>query len=212
MRHLVIPGSPEFLAEGLRRRLGVRWPFAVAVVLTAFAASGSAFAATGGRATRDSFADRWSHYVAGEETCPGASSTSAAMAVQMRAMTCLIKHARTTSGLPTLRTSPVLALAARRKADAIQRCNAFEHAPCGGKPSDVAVRAGYSGRFGENLYLGGGAYGSAHEAVQEWLRSRPHREQLLSRTWRVQSFYAARVAELDGFVDATLWVAQFGDR
>ena len=210
---LVTTKRTESLDERLRRKFGFKRSVAVvAAVAAALLASSLALAASGGSSTSDSSADRWSRYLADEATCPGSSSTSSPFAAEVRAMTCLINHARAAHGLPRLRTSPVLVVAARRKGEAIQRCNAFEHAPCGGKPSDVAVRAGYSGRFAENLYLGEGNFGSPREALQEWLSSGPHRAQVLSPKWRVQSLYAARVAELDGFVDATLWVAQFGDR
>ena len=98
------------------------------------------------------------------------------------------------------------------KIEQIERCGVFDHAPCGGSASAVATRVGYSGAFGENLYIGEGALGSAREALKEWLASRPHRENLFSKNWRVHSLYAAHVGELDGFVGATVWVLQFGDR
>jgi uncharacterized protein YkwD len=185
-----------------------------AVVLSALATGRIGIAASQHSPTsskRGSAKDRWRAYLADEATCPG-GPTSAPLASQARTLNCLINYARAERGLRRLRISPVLSVAARRKAEAIQRCHVFDHAPCGGQPSDVAVRAGYTGRFAEALYLGERHYGSPRWAVNEWLHSAPHRAQLLSPSWRAYSGYAARVAELDGMHDATLWVAQFGDR
>jgi len=162
-----------------------------------------------------SFAGRtnpWSAYVATDSRCPGAGVVGAPLAAGVRTMACLINYARTTRGLRKLAMSPKLSVAARLKAEQIQRCGVYDHAPCGGTPWGVADRVGYPGSFGENLYLGETTLGSPRGAVEEWLASRPHRENMFSKSWRVQSLYAAHVDELDGFVDATLWVAQFGDR
>jgi len=137
---------------------------------------------------------------------------SAPAAAQMKTMTCLVNYARAAKGLRRLRVSPLLSVAARRKAEEIQRCHVFDHAPCGGKFDDVAVRAGYSGSLGENLLLGEGYYGAPRSALAEWLTSAGHRAILFSSHWRVQSAYVAHVAELDDLHDATLWITQFGDR
>jgi len=157
-------------------------------------------------------ANPWSAYVASEVTCPGAGVVGAPVAAEIRTMACLINYARSNRGLRKLASSSKLAVAARIKAEQIQRCGVFDHAPCGGTPWAVADRVGYSGSFGENLYIGETTLGSPREAVLEWLASRPHRENMFSKSWRVQSLYATHVDELDGFVDATLWIAQFGDR
>lgn len=138
--------------------------------------------------------------------------TRASLEDQVRTMACLINYARTARGLPKVRLSPKLLVAARLKADDIRRCQVFDHAPCGGSPTAVASRAGYAGAFGENLYLGEGHLGSPRDALRQWLSSRPHRTNVLSRRWQVHSVYVAHIGHLDGFVDATLWVAQFGDR
>jgi len=127
-------------------------------------------------------------------------------------MTCLINYARSRRGLSRLQISRKLTAAARMKGEEIQRCGVFDHAPCGGSAYAVATRVGYGGAFAENLYLGEGRFGAASKALHEWLNSPAHRRNLFSRKWRAGSLYAAHVATLDGFVDATLWVAAFGDR
>jgi uncharacterized protein YkwD len=154
----------------------------------------------------------WERYLAPERTCPGGESTTAPLAAQTKTMACLVNYARAMKGLRKLRVSPLLSLAARRKGEEIQRCRVFDHAPCGGRFDEVAVEAGYSGSFGENLLLGEGSYGAPRWALAEWLASAGHRAILLSARWKVQSAYVAHVSELDGMHDATLWVAQFGDR
>jgi uncharacterized protein YkwD len=221
-----LPFQDEASGErGAGRYAIARLAVVVAVVLCALATSGLAagqdvsaepdLAGTPqllGGSARASSSDRWNTYLADEATCPGARSTSAPLAAQARTLNCLINHARAERGVKKLRISRVLTLAARHKAEAIQRCQVFDHAPCGGRASDVAVRAGYSGRFAETLYLGEGSFGSPHSALAEWLHSPAHREQIFSPRWQAYSVYAVHVAELDGMHDATLWVAQFGDR
>jgi len=157
-------------------------------------------------------ADPWSVYLADADRCPGADVVGGPPATQLKAMSCLINYARTTRGLRKLASSRKLSLAARLKAEQIERCGVFDHAPCGGTPWAVAERAGYAGSFGENLYIGETTLGSAREALKEWLGSRPHRANMFSKSWRVDSLYAMHVDRLDGFVDATVWIAQFGDR
>lgn len=156
--------------------------------------------------------DRWERYLADEATCPGGESTTVPLAAQVRTMTCLINYARAVKGVRKLRVSPKLSVAARRKAEDIQRCGVYDHAPCGGSFAAGAVKAGYSGSLGENLLLGEGYLGSPRHALAGWLASPGHRANVFSPLWRVQSAYVARVAELDQMHDAALWVTQFGDR
>ena len=156
--------------------------------------------------------DRWDRYLADEATCPGGESTSGSPSAQGRTMTCLINYARAVKGVRKLRVSPALSVAARRKAEEIQRCNVFDHAPCGGRFDAGALKAGYAGSMGENLLLGEGYYGSPRQALAGWLGSPGHRANVFSARWRVQSAYVTRVSELDELHDAALWVAQFGDR
>jgi len=153
----------------------------------------------------------WTSYVADEATCPGGDALVAPAAVQVKVMTCLVNYARAARGLKKLRFSPKLSTAARLKAQQIERCGVFDHAPCGGSATAVANRVGYKGSFGENLFIGEATAGTAREALREWLLSRPHRENLFDKDWRVHSPYVLHVDALDGFVDANVWVLQFGD-
>jgi uncharacterized protein YkwD len=194
-----VPGSTK------GSRLGVVPVFAALCALIGIFGAGPAQART------HAGAGPWSSYVAGESTCPGGDVFAAPAAAQAKVMTCLVNYARAARGLRKLRLSPKLSNAARLKAQQIERCGVFDHAPCGGSPTAVADRVGYKGSFGENLYMGQTTLGTARQALREWLASRPHRENMFDKDWRVQALSVVHVDELDGFVDANVWVLQFGD-
>ena len=156
--------------------------------------------------------DPWSSYLADERTCPGGEDADAPLDRQLETMRCLIDHARTRRGLSTLPVSPALSVAARLKGADIERCSTFAHAPCGGDPGDVARAAGYRGSFGENLYLAEDRSGAPRPALDGWLNSPHHRENLFRPDWRVQSLYVAKLKRFRKYHGATLWVSHFGDR
>jgi hypothetical protein len=82
--------------------------------------------------------DPWAAYLAPEAACPGGEDRSAAIAVQEHTMLCLLNWARGRRGLSPIPESSTLSLAARLKAEDIQRCGDFAHDACGKKPDDVA--------------------------------------------------------------------------
>jgi uncharacterized protein YkwD len=127
-------------------------------------------------------------------------------------MVCLIDFARAQRGLTALRVSAFLSIAARLKGEAIEKCRVFAHAPCGGDPHAVADQAGYVGGWGENIYMADGRYGAPRVALDGWLNSPGHRENLFRPEWRVHSLYVAKLTSFPGFHDPTLWVSEFGDR
>lgn len=156
--------------------------------------------------------DPWRSYLADERTCPNAESLDAPLRDQAATMICLIDYARRQLGLVELPVSPLLSTSVRLKGEAIVRCQVFAHAPCGGDPHDVAVQAGYVGSWGENIYIAAGRYGAPRPALDGWLNSPGHRENLFRPEWRAQSVYLVKVKEFPGgFSDATLWVSEFGD-
>jgi hypothetical protein len=155
--------------------------------------------------------DPWLSYLADERTCPGGEDEGAAITQQLETMLCLIDHARLVHGLRGLPVHPRLSQSAALKGRAIQRCQVFAHAPCGGDPSDVARQAGWEGSFGENLYIGDGRLGAPRPALDGWLNSAAHRENLLRPDWLVQSLYIAKLPRFRDHRDATLWVSHFGD-
>jgi uncharacterized protein YkwD len=156
--------------------------------------------------------DRWSSYLADERTCPGGEDVDAPLDRQLETMRCLIDYARARRGLSPLPVSPALSVAARLKGADIERCRTFAHAPCGGDPADVARAAGYRGSFGENLYLAEGRPGAPRPALDGWLNSPHHRENLFRADWQVQSLYVAKLPRFREYRGASLWVSHFGDR
>jgi uncharacterized protein YkwD len=156
--------------------------------------------------------DQWTSYLADERTCPGGEDADAPLDRQLETMRCLVDYARARRGLSTLPVSPLLSMAARLKGAEIERCETFAHAPCGGDAGQVARAAGYRGGFGENLYIAEGRSGAARPALDGWLNSSGHRENLFRPEWRVQSLYVAKLPRFREYRSATLWVSHFGDR
>jgi uncharacterized protein YkwD len=154
--------------------------------------------------------DPWKDYLASEASCPDAEDLDAPLPAQARTMICLINHARIVRRLRMLPVSAQLSLSATLKGQAIVRCKVFAHAPCGGDPHDVAIQAGFDGSWGENLYIADGRYGAPRPALDGWLNSPGHRENLFRPEWRVQSVYVVKLADFPGFSGPTLWVSQFG--
>ena len=71
---------------------------------------------------------------------------------------------------------------------------------------------GYSGVFGENLYLATGRWRAPRVAVDAWLNSPHHRENLFGRAWREQGLAVLTGESFGGFRDVAIWVSVFGDR
>jgi uncharacterized protein YkwD len=156
--------------------------------------------------------DPWAAYLADDRICPGAESTTAPLERQAETMVCLIDYARRVRGLSPLAVAPILSLAARLKGEGIVRCGNFDHAPCGPNSLDVANQVDYLGGWGENLYIAEGRFGAPRPALDGWLNSPEHRENLFHAEWRIQSIYVTKPTRFPGFRDSTLWVSEFGDR
>jgi hypothetical protein len=154
--------------------------------------------------------DPWKAYLADERTCPNAEDVSAPLSDQATTMICLINFARRGRGLEPLTVMPQLSQAALLKGGQIMRCRVFAHAPCGGDAHDVADQAGFTGPWGENLYIADGRYGAPRPALDGWLNSPGHRENLFSPDWRFQSVYVVQLSDFPGFKSPLLWVSEFG--
>jgi uncharacterized protein YkwD len=154
--------------------------------------------------------DPWADYLAPESACPGGEDRSAALADQQRTMLCLVNWARQRHGLGPLPENRILSRAARLKAEDIRRCNEFAHGACGREPTAVAHEAGYRGVWGENLYLGPVEFGRPRVALDQWLNSAGHRENLLRDGWSEQGIALLPVESFQGQPDVALWVSQFG--
>jgi uncharacterized protein YkwD len=96
------------------------------------------------------------------------------------------------------------------KAEEIVRCHDFDHAACGQSPDSDVRAAGYLGSFGENLYIAGGRYGAPRVALDAWLNSPGHRENVFRREWRTQGIAILKVDRFGPYRDMTLWVSHFG--
>jgi uncharacterized protein YkwD len=146
--------------------------------------------------------------------CPGQDDPAAAPAVKAAAMNCLVNWARRHRGLTGLRHSPRLDRSSRLRAAAIRRCRDFSHTPCGQSFMAVFAKVGYprAASVGENLFWGGGPFGSARNAFQGWLNSPPHRHVLFMRGWRGLGIGLVRANELFGAAQVSVWVTQFGSR
>ena len=156
--------------------------------------------------------DPWRPYLAPETSCPGGDDQTRSVTAQADTMVCLINYARSHAGLDSLSVSSTLSGSARLKGDEILRCDRFAHSPCGDDPSAGVRGLGYAGAFGENLYIADGRDGAPRVALDHWLNSPDHRENLFRPQWRVQSLYVAKVATFRQYRGATLWVSQFGSQ
>ena len=154
--------------------------------------------------------DSWKNYLASERTCPGGERTDLPLAEQANIMTCLINYARQQRGLSTLSPASLLNETALKKAGKIVRCNEFAHAACGEDPAADVRAFNYYGSWGENLYLGEGRMGAPRVALDGWLNSPEHRENLFRSNWRFEGIAVITAAHIGEYSDATVWVNQFG--
>jgi uncharacterized protein YkwD len=154
--------------------------------------------------------DPWSAYLAPEELCPGRNNDLAAPAVQQQTAICMLNFARQHAGLPALLASPLLSGTSASKAAAIARCDDFAHAACGRPADEFARAAGYRGALGENIYAGVPTFNSPLAAVDGWLNSPHHRENLFRAEWKTQGIALLHVDRLKANDDVAVWVSEFG--
>ena len=154
--------------------------------------------------------DKWTAYLADEKTCPGGERTDLPLDQQADVMVCLVNYLRKQRGLEPLAPMSLLNTSSLAKAERIVRCKEFKHAACGQDPASDARAAGYHGSFGENLYIASGRYGAPRVALDGWLNSPGHRENLFRPQWRTQGIAISTLNQFGQYRDATLWVNQFG--
>lgn len=156
--------------------------------------------------------DRWKGYLASERTCPGGERTDLPVARRVATLACLINFARKRRGLHELAVRPVLNGASVKKAEEIFRCVSFAHNPCGGDWRSAVRSTGYVGFVGENLYVAGGRWGAPRVAVDAWLNSAAHRENLFEPEWREQGLALLSSERFGEYRDVSLWVSVLGVR
>jgi uncharacterized protein YkwD len=145
-------------------------------------------------------------------SCAGASTAAGDNHSRLEAMYCGINVVRRTFGLGPVRGSGPLNRSSLIKADLVRRCG-FSHTPCGTPFALTFRRAGYlpARAFSENLAWGQGELGSPLRTLAQWLRSPPHRTNLLARRWRDLGI-AVKRGDMFGRGGVSLWVMQFGRR
>lgn len=190
---------------------------ALAVVAALMAVRGVPGIETGGSPTPQPAAlyppnDPWAAYLADDATCPGGERIDLPLDRQADTMACLVDYARGKRGLSSLATVALLNRTALAKASRIVRCRRFAHDACGTDPMADALASGYTGPWGENLYMGSGRLGAPRVALDGWLNSPEHRENLFRAEWRTHGIAVQKVARFGAQHDAELWVEQFGTR
>lgn len=120
--------------------------------------------------------------------CPGAKARiSKAPARKLRsALLCLVNRERADHGLKALRLDRRLQRAAGRHARDMVEHDYFAHQRAGGPDLTTRLdRAGWNGEaWGETIAYGCGRAGSPKATLSGWLDSPPHRQILLSGSYR----------------------------
>lgn len=154
--------------------------------------------------------DPWADWLADEAACPHGEDAAAPAAVQAQVVLCLVNYARDQQGLERLVPSSLLSMTAAAKARDIVLCGDFSHEACGKPAFQVADDAGYHGSIGENLYVAEGALTAPRYAMDTWLNSPPHRENLFQPAWRTLGISRLEGANFDDIEDGVVWVNHFG--
>ena len=141
-------------------------------------------------------------------------------ALEARVLT-QINLLRRAQRLAPLRANPALAAAAREQSLSMAEHGFFGHESFGGSPFWKRVESKYtrlptdaSWRVGENLVWRSPRI-SARGAVELWLGSPPHRENLLRQAWREVGISAVHASAAPGVYaghDVTILTVDFGVR
>ena len=152
----------------------------------------------------------WSVYLAPAGACRSADDAAAPVAVQSRAVACLVNWARAQDQRSRLVRRSALQRAATLKGERVASCGQFSHTPCGATVTAAVNAAGYRyASFGENLYAGTWGTVSPRDVVRAWLQSPPHRANVLNRRFRHVGAAPVRAGGLLDGADAVVWTATF---
>jgi uncharacterized protein YkwD len=215
---LVVVALVTAVSPPVRERLGYELPFGLENLLRKDATPGALriepLPGLAGVTLREqplyASDDPWSAWLADEATCPGGEDRSTTRAAQARTMLCLVNFARAQEGLAPLELSGLLSATALVKASDIVRCGAFEHEACGQPFDEKARQLGYDGSFGENLYMAEGPLVVPRVALDQWLNSDGHRENLFRREWRTIGIGLLQGADVEQVRNGVVWVQHFG--
>jgi hypothetical protein len=153
--------------------------------------------------------DRWKAWLADENTCPRGEDAEGPSDLQMLVLLCLVNYAREYQGVGPVTISPLLTATAASKARDIVLCHDFSHEACGKQAFAAADERGYTGPIGENLYVGEGPLESPRLAVDTWLNSPEHRENMFQPGWHVMGIARLPGANFDDIQDGVVWVNHF---
>jgi uncharacterized protein YkwD len=180
-----------------------RIPIAVAALLTCALLALPATSSASGS---------WDRLLAPESACPGQNDASLPVRAQENAMICMHRWARAQQNVSGLHLSKKLQAASRRKARDIQRCGQFSHYACSRNPFYWEQRVGFfRGAYGagENLALTFGPNTTVRSAMNLWLNSTEHRQNLLAPQYREVGISLV-TGRFRGSRGAHIWVAEFG--
>lgn len=153
--------------------------------------------------------DPWVGWLAPDSVCPGGDDASQPVAVQVSVATCLLNYARERQALPPLARSAVLDAGSLLKARDIVTCNQFSHFACGKSPdADARAQGLTDASFGENIYWGPAMYAPPRVAVDQWLNSAHHRENLFDPRWHLQGVAVLVTPSFQGN-QGEIWVNEF---
>lgn len=122
-----------------------------------------------------------------------------------------VNDERTANGLRPLTISPDLTRASLAHSLSMVELGFFSHTSMDGTSFSDRIKLYYASRgrwtVGENLAMFGGPAPTAAQVVDAWLRSRPHRANLLRPTFREVGVAVIRSSEGIGrFAGMTTWV------
>ena len=131
------------------------------------------------------------------------------------AMQCLTNYARAQEGLAPLQLNATLNAAGQAKLKSNVSCAEFSHTPCG-QPFDTVfatyVQGATSYQIGENILWGTGSNGTPRQAMNGWLHSTGHRENILTAAYAQLGIGYLPAQTVQGYGGATLWSQEFGLR
>ena len=185
----------------------IRWsPAVAAAAMLVAAVFGTTTAAAGDTAG-------WNNAASGTERVTVLPGLEARLLIR-------INDLRRAAGLAPLRASPALAAAAHEQTYSMAEHGFFGHDSFSGAPFWKRVETRYpktadgAWRVGENLVWSSPRL-SARRALELWLNSPPHRQNLLTAAWREVGIAAVHASSAPGVYagqDVTILTADFGAR
>jgi uncharacterized protein YkwD len=167
-------------------------------------------------ATARAAGDPYAALLAPNGTCGAAADRlDLDAATAQLAMQCLTNYARAQEGLAPLQLNATLNAAGQAKLKSNVSCAEFSHTPCG-QPFDTVfatyVQGATSYQIGENILWGTGSNGTPRQAMNGWLHSTGHRENILTAAYAQLGVGYLPKQTFQGNDGATLWSQEFGLR